>query len=130
MVSRKSDRKGCCCGSASRKNSTRLKKHIASPHSDPRPHQNDQEPWPADEENNMTRIVCGLTLVLCGLSQVPVFAQSPVAQGSRIRVTTPDGTRQRVTGNVLTMDETTMTIIDHDGQHVTIPRERITRLDV
>src|SRR5213083_1911947 len=66
MVSRKSDRKGCCCGSARRKNSSRLKKH----------------------------------------------------------------TRQRVTGNVLTMDETTMTIIDHDGQHVTIPRERITRLDV
>src|SRR5205809_4124596 len=106
MVSRKSDRKGCCCGSASRKNSTRLKKHIASPHSDPRPHQNDQEPWPADEENNMTGIGCGLTLVLSGLSKVPVSAKCPGAKVSRIRVTTPAGPGQGLTVKVLRMEKT------------------------
>jgi hypothetical protein len=140
----------------------------------------------------MTRTVCGLMLVFCGLSAVPVFAQSQpdlsrgpelwpklktgatiyvldanaretagifakasessikllvegatppgtleqpweLAEGTRVRVTGPRGprdVRRLQTGKFLTMDEKTLTIIDRGGQHVKIPRELVTRLDV
>jgi hypothetical protein len=52
------------------------------------------------------------------------------AQGTRVRVTAPGTAHPRLTGNILTVDETTLTVIDQGGQHVNIPRERVTRLDV
>ena len=51
------------------------------------------------------------------------------ARGARVRVTTAGAASQRLTGNILTVDEETLTMIDEDGQRVKVSRELIARLD-
>ena len=88
-----------------------------------------------------TVLVSGV-LLLAGLPQAraeagatdndPVALEQPsdLAQGARVRVTASGALRQQLTGNILTQDEKTLTIIDEGGQSVKVPRERVTRLDV
>jgi hypothetical protein len=52
-----------------------------------------------------------------------------LAPGARIRVTAPGAGRVQVVGNILTLDEKAITIVN-DGQPVKVPRELITRLEV
>jgi hypothetical protein len=75
-------------------------------------------------------LIHGRTVVY-GATPLGTLEQSrELPEGTRVRVTGPDDVRRRQTGNILTMDEKTLTIIDRAGQHVKIPRERVTRLDV
>ena len=88
---------------------------------------------------NMTRTMRRLMLVFGVLTTVPVFAQSPTSLSSapgssfdqqRVRVTTSDAAQTQLTGTIVAMDEKTLTIINRGGKQVTIPRERVARLDV
>ena len=62
--------------------------------------------------------------------RVTLEQPSDLAQGARVRVTASGGLRQQLTGNILSQDEKTLTIIDDGGQPVKVPREIVTRLDV
>jgi hypothetical protein len=75
-----------------------------------------------DEKNWSTPI---FDAMMIALEQPP-----DPARGARVRVTAPGAARQRLTGNILTLDEKTLTIIDQGGERVKVPRELVTRLDV
>lgn len=75
-----------------------------------------------DEKNWSTPIFDAMMIALEG--------PPDPARGARVRLTTPGAARQRLTGNILTVGEKTLTIIDQGGQRVKIPRELVTRVDV
>jgi hypothetical protein len=60
---------------------------------------------------------------------VPATGSEP-AVGTRVRVTAPGAGGKPRIGNVLTVDEKTLSIISEDSERVSVPRESVTRLDV
>jgi hypothetical protein len=75
-----------------------------------------------DEKNWSTPI---FDAMMIALDQPP-----DPARGARVRLTIPGAARQQLTGNILTVDEKTLTMIDQGGQRVKVPRELVTRVDV
>ena len=81
------------------------------------------------------RALAGM-LVAWPLAAAPAFAgdmaqpEAPV-QGTRVRISAPGITEAAVVGTVRTLDEGTITIdVAGRGEQLTVPRERISRLEV
>jgi hypothetical protein len=75
-------------------------------------------------------IVAPLLLLLLPLPQSP--STSPLTTGTRVRVTARgDGPERRLVGPLRTFDGEALTLIpEGSADHVTVPRETITRIEV